>query len=238
MPISRDNHGFWFWPDAWGTPSLALDSDCLQRCLDEVLARGLKGVFGRRNQFRETDLSCLISLPQLTSVDLAGIDLNDISAIFGLPNLSHFAISGKRPPINFERLASVQHLVVEHHKRDTGFADMPNLKVVNLWRFKAATKEAFEFELPKSLEELGVFWSNVDGLKGFGVCPNVKRLEIARCRNLQSLGNLKRSFPRLEHLVVDACGRLTADEARRALTGHKTIKHVFAGKQLIVSSKS
>ena len=161
----------------------------------------------------------------------------DTSAIFGLPKLSHFTISGKRPPINFARLASVRHLIVEHHKRDTGLDNMPNLKRMHLWRFKTANKEAFEFELPKSLEELGVFWSNVDGLEGFGVFPNVKRLEIARCRNFQSLGNLKKSFPRLEHLDVDACGRLTVAEARRALAGHKTIKHAFAGKQFIVSSK-
>ena len=66
----------------------------------------------------------------------------------------------------------------------------------------------------------------------------VTRLEIARCRNLLSLGSLKDTFPNLEWLVVDACGRLTADEARRALVGHKRIRHAFAGKQLIVSSKA
>ncbi len=109
---------------------------------------------------------------------------------------------------------------------------------MNLWRFKAKTKEAFEFELPKGLEKLGIFWSNIDSIEGFGVCRNVKRLEVARCRNLQSLGDLKTTFPSLEHLVVDACGRLTADEARRALAGHKNVKHAFAGKQLIVSSKN
>lgn len=236
MPITRDDLGFLFWPDAWGTPSLGLETQCLQQCVDEVLARRLKGVFGRHPEFQETDLSCLLKLSNLTSAEFWDIELGDVSAIYGLPGLSHFRISGKRPPINFEQLTSVQHLVVEHHKKDAGFSLLMNLKMMNLWRFKAAAKEDFEFELPNGLEELGIFWSNVDSLEGFGICPNVKRLEVACCRNLQSLGNLKRSFPHLEHLVVDACGRLTADEARRALSGHENIKHAFAGKQLIVSS--
>jgi len=97
---------------------------------------------------------------------------------------------------------------------------------------------AFQFDLPNSLEQLGIYWSNVDSLQDFGVCPNIRKLEVERCRNLQALGNLKETFPRLEHLMIDTCGRLTADEARRALAGHENIKHAYAGKQLIVSPKA
>lgn len=238
MPISRDDGGFLFWPEAWGTPAIGLETAQLQHCIDEVLARGLTGVFGRHPEYREADLSCLLDLPNLTSVELSDIKLSDISAIYELSNLTHFRISGKRPPINFERLATVQRLVVEHDKKDIGISKLTNLKMMNLWRFKAKAINTFEFDLPRRVEELGIFWSNVDSLGGFGVCPNVKRLEVARCRNHQSLGDLKTTFPKLEHLVVDACGRLTADEAKRALSGHGSVKHAFAGKQLIVSSKS
>ncbi|MEP3639953.1 MAG: hypothetical protein ABJN14_22085 [Paracoccaceae bacterium] len=238
LPIFQDDRGFLFWPDAWETPSIGLQTERLRQCVDEVRARSLFGVFGRHPEFRETNISCLLELPDLTAVQLWDVTLNDISALYGLPRLSHFRISGKRPPIDFKKMTSVQHLVLEHHKNDTGISTLMNLKMMNLWQFKAKVKETFEFGLPKGIEELGIFWSNVEGLEGFGICPNVKSLRVARCRNLQSLGDLRTTFPKLEHLVVEACGRLTADEAKRALIGQTNIKHAFAGKQLIVSEKS
>ena len=238
MPISLDDRGFLFWPDAWETPVIGLETERLQQCVDEVHARNLSGVFGRHPEFRETDLSCLSGLTDLTAVELWDVALKDISALYGLPKLSHFRISGKRPPIKFEKITSVQHLALEYHKNDTGISTLPNLKMMHLWRFKAKEKETFNFGLPSGIEELGVFCSNIESLDGFGICPKVKRLEVVRCRNLRSLGDLRTTFPKLEHLVVDVCGKLTADEAKRALTEHTNVKHAFAGKRLIVSSKS
>jgi hypothetical protein len=238
MPICRDKSNFLIWQDAWGGPAIGLESEHLQECVNEVHARDFSGVFGRHPEFRETDLNCLLKLPDLVSIQFSDIKVEDISAIYQLSKLTHFRISGRRPPINFERLPSVQYLVLEHHKKDIGVSRLMNLKMMNLWRFKADAKEMFEFDFPKGIEELGIFWSNVKSLEGFGICPNVKKLEIARCRDLERLGDLKTTFPRLEHLVVDACGKLTAEEAKRALAGHKSVKHAFAGRQLIIHSKS
>lgn len=237
MPIARDDRGFLFWPDAWGGPAIGLETGNLEGCIEEVRLRNLSGVFGRHPEFKETDLSCLETIQDLTSAAFSDVSLSDISAIYGLSQLAYFRISGKRTPINFAKLQSVKNLVVEHHKRDTGFSELSNLRMMNLWRFKAPAREEFKFELPERLEEVGIFWSNVDSLTGFGVCPNVHKLEVARCGNLRSLGDLKRTFPKLQHLVVDACDRLTAEEAERALDGHPKIRHAFAGKKLIVSSK-
>lgn len=238
MPIAKDERGFLFWPDAWGGPAIGLETGNLRACIEEVHSRKLSAVFGRHPEFKESDLSCLEETQNLTSVALWDIDLSDLSTIYGLPRLAYFRISGKRPPINFARLASLQRLVVEHHKTDAGVSELSELKTLHLWRYKAHVRDAFDFELPDSLEEVGIFESNVDTLSGFGVCPNVKKLEVSRCRNLHSLGDLKRNFPKLEHLVFDACGRLTADEARRALDSHPNIRHAFAGKKLLVSSNA
>jgi hypothetical protein len=237
MPIYRDDRNFLSYHDAWGGPAIGLESERLQQCLDEGHSRGFNGVFGRHPEFQETDLSCLLKRPDLTSVAFWDIKVGDISAIYQLPKLTHFRISGRRPPINFERLPSIQHLVLEHHKKDTAVSRLTNLKSMNLWRFKADAKEMFKFVFPKGIEELGIFWSSVKSFEGFGIFPNVKKLEIARCRDLERLGDLKTTFPKLEHLVVDACGKLTADEAKRSLAGHQTVKHAFAGRQLIVHSE-
>lgn len=238
MPISRNNRGFLYQPEAQGTPAIGLETVSLQKCIEEVISQGAQGVFGRFPEFQEADLSCLKQLPNLINAAFWDVRLDDLSDIYDLSRLTHFRISGKRPPLELERLPSIQNLNIEHHKKDSGFSMLENLKRMHLWRFKVNSDETYEFRLPKSLESLGIFWSNVRTLEGFGVCPSVKSLEIARCRNLQSLGDLRTTFPKLEHLVVDACGRLTAEEAKQALAEHTSIKHAFAGKKLIVSFKS
>lgn len=234
MPISRNSRGFLISSDAWGAPALGLETEKLQSCIEELRVQGYENVFGRYPEFKESDLKCLEAIPDLRSAAFWDINLSDISSIYHLPYLTYFRISGKRPPIDFARLPSIQNLVVEHHKRDLGYTELSKLKMLHLWRFKAPTRDVFEFHLPETVERLGIFWSNVEHLDGFGRCPNVRKLNIARCRNLNSLGNLRENFPRLEHLVVQACGRLTAEEVRRALKGHPNIQHALAGKKLIV----
>ncbi|MCP4314531.1 MAG: hypothetical protein GY789_00465 [Hyphomicrobiales bacterium] len=216
---------------------MGLESRRLQDCIDETLNRKLKGVFGRHPEFVELDLNFLTQLHELETVMLRDIKLRDCSAIYELENLEYFAISGKRPAIDFTRLKCLQRLVLEYRRKDDGLSDLTNLKLLHLWRYKAPNREEFSLPLSPNLEELGINWSNVESLEGFGRYPNVKKLEVARCRNLKSLGRLAKAFPKLEHLVVTACGRLTAGEARTALSGHKHIKHAYAGKELIVSSR-
>lgn len=180
-------------------------------------------------------MNCLAQLPRISSLQLWDVTLRDIGKLYTLDKLCFFRLSGKRPPLDLARLRSVQNLVIEYHRRDAGLAEMQDLKMIHLWHYKAVSTSNFEFPFPQRVEEIGLFWSNVETLEGFGVCPNVRKLTIARCRRLRSLGRLTVTFPLLEHLVVEACGRLTADETRSALSGHARIRHAFAGNQLIVS---
>lgn len=237
MPIHRDNKGFLFSPDASGAPSLGLESCQLEACVEEILDRNLQGAFGRHPEFTELDLDVLNRLPHLRVLALWDIKLKDVSAVYDLVSLDHFRISGKRPAIDFTRMTNIGSLVLEHHRHDVGLEELANLQMMHLWRYKAPAKESFQMPLSPSLEELGIFWSNVENLDGFGCFPKLKKLEVARCRNLKSLGNLAKTMPKLEHLVVDACGRLTAEAARKALSDHRNIRHAFTGKELIVTSR-
>jgi hypothetical protein len=90
MPIARDDHGFLFWPDAWGTPALGLETDRMHACIEEVRVRQLGGVFGRHPEFKETDLSCLEAIPDLTGAAFWDTSLTDISTIYFLPQLAYF----------------------------------------------------------------------------------------------------------------------------------------------------
>ncbi len=238
MPIARDDDGFLFWDDAWGGPALGLESNRLQICVDQILEREIAGVFGRSPEFYEADLNCLARLSHISSLGLWDVPLRDIGEIYALDKLCFFRLSGKRPHLDFTRLRSVRNLVIDYHRKDAGLAEMHDLRMIDLWRYKAAYPNDFEFHFPQGVEEVGLFWSNIGTLEGFGICPNVRKLNVTRCRSLKSLGSLAFNFPKLEHLVVEACGRLTADEARSALSGHVHIRHAFAGGQRIVSAAS
>lgn len=124
MPITRDECGFLISPDAWGGPAVGLETVNLQECIEKVQSRKWSGVFGRHPESKEADLSCLEATPHPTSVQLWDVNLNNVSTIYELPQLAYFRISGKRPPIDFAKLPTVEHLVVEHNSKDVGFSKL------------------------------------------------------------------------------------------------------------------
>lgn len=237
MPIRFDVSRFKHWADSPWAPSLGIDSDQLRECLAETKRRKLKGVFGTNPAFRESSLDFLQQLPELSAVQFWDVSLEDISGLYGLNNLQYLRLSGKRPLLEFERLRTLKMLVWEHHKKDSGIGFLKELEFFHLWRYRASDKSAFELKLPDSLVELGIFWSNVETLDGLDCLPNLKKLEIARCRNLRCLGSLAEVCPNLEHLVVTASGRLTAKEAKSACAGLPKLRHFFAANTLLLSSR-
>jgi hypothetical protein len=64
--------------------------------------------------------------------------------------------------------------------------------------------------------------------------PNLRRLEIHRCRNLESLGDLGAKFPCLEHLVVAACGRVMPGEGERVVHDLPAIVHAYVRDAKVV----
>lgn len=213
-----------------------MDSDQLHKCVAETKRRKLRGVFGTRPYFREPNLDFLRELSELSAVQFWDVTLNDISGLYGLSNLKYLRLSGKRPPLEFERLQCLKKLVWEYHKKDSGIDLLRKLEMLHLWRYRASDKSAFELKLPESLAELGVFWSNVETLDGLACLPNLKKLEVARCRNLKCLGRLTESCPNLESLIVSASGRLTADEAKRASAGLPKLRHLVAANKLLLGN--
>jgi hypothetical protein len=234
MPIDFNNNGSIYWADSPQTPSLGIRSKDIDKCISELKRRKLKGIFGTVPYFTEETLDFLYEVPWVEAAQFYDIDLKSVDGLYHLPNLKYLRISGKRPPIDFGKLTTLTLLVLEYHKRDQRLYELTNLQEMHLWRFKADHKSIATGIIPQNIKELGLFWSNVETLNGLPELHNLRRLEIARCRNLASLASLNEKAPNLEWLVIDTCGRLTEGEARRVADNMHTLKHCFAAKKLIV----
>lgn len=59
------------------------------------------------------------------------------------------------------------------------------------------------------------------------------RLGIHQCRHMSSLAAIPDLFPALEHLVVDACGRMPVEEGERLVEQMPGLKHAFVQKRVV-----
>src|SRR5215218_208630 len=104
MPIAREGK-FLVSRTLGNTAHLGLESGMLEDCVEEVLSKGYKGVFGSPAfGFKEPTLQALQTLPHLESLWFWDIELQDIETIYSLGALQFLGIHPKRPAIDFERL--------------------------------------------------------------------------------------------------------------------------------------
>lgn len=236
LPIARDG-GFLRWTDAPHRTGVGIESDKLPECIREIKDTGLKGAFGSPSfGFAEQDLDFLREIPFVESVWFWDVALKNIDGLYALANLRHFGVHPGRPAIRFDQFPHLQTAVVELRTKDSGLARLQSLQTLHLWRYKE--KSLSSLALPDSLVELQLNWASASSLDHLQALPNLRRLEIHRCSHLESLGVLCEKYPNLEHLVVAACGRMSADEGSRAIRGLTKLKHAFVQTFVLVSSSS
>jgi hypothetical protein len=233
MPIERKG-SFLVSRDLTESPSLGLESAKLAACIREARIRSYKSVFGSPDfGFSEKSLDALTDLPKLESVWFWDIHLESIEALYGLPTLKSFGVHPKRPPVDFARLQSLRQVVWHYKPTDTGL-DSLKLRALHIWHYSPKGKSFAGLQLPDTLVELQINWANPGNLEGLPALPSLRRLEIHRCRNLESLAVLPSLFPKLEHLVVAACGRLGANEGVRLAAAIPTLKHAYVKDRKVV----
>lgn len=233
MPIAREGR-FWLTHDLAHTTCLGIESDNVDGCVGEIIDRGYRGVFGFHGfGFHGTDLDFLARIPDTEAVWFWDVKLASIDGLYSLKRLRHFGIHPKRPPIDFSRFPDLELAVWFHDKRDAGVSGLRKLRKLGVWRYKSPDGTLAGIEIPASVAELGLNWTNATSLHGLPSLPNLRRLEIARCRNLRDLGDLAAIAPNLEHLVVSSSGRFTADALRARIHEFPRLRHAYAGGTLV-----
>ncbi|MBL8415150.1 MAG: hypothetical protein JNM42_11995 [Propionivibrio sp.] len=233
MPIAREGH-FLVSHDLAETPSLGLESVNLSACIQEAKLHPYKSVFGSPCfGFTETSLDALTELPRLDSVWFWDVALKNIEALYALSALRSFGVHPKRPAIDFSRLRSLQQVVWHYKATDTGLGSL-NLKRLHIWHCSLKSKGFAGLQVPDTLEELQINWASAATLDGLPTIPSLRHLEIHRCRNLESLAVLPKLFPRLEHLVVAACGRVSAPDAEWLKASIPSLRHAYVRDRKVI----
>ena len=234
MPIAREG-SYLLTHDLAHVTCLGIESAKLAKCISQIASQRIKGVFGNPSfGFKTTQLDFLPQLPWVEVVWFWDVELKNIDGLYSLSELRHFGIHPKRPAIDFSRFPKLQKLVLFPQPGDSGFRRLEQLTEMHLWHYKPKGKDFSLLELPTSLTHLVINWANAESLETLPKLSKIRRLEVHRCRNLTSLGALSQKFPKLEHLVVDACPRVTRDEGERAIHGLSRLSHAFIANNKLV----
>ncbi len=216
-------------------PRLGMESSMLKGCVEAVLAQGFRGIFGSPAfGFFEQTLDFLRDLPDIEEIWFWDVKLRNVDAIYALRSLRFFGIHPGRPAINFERIPSLRHITWNYKPGDTGVRELELLDSLHVWHYLPKSKSFSDLSLPSKLTELHINWANPRTLEGIRGVPGLRRLEIHRCRNLESLALVPMLFPQLEHLVVLTCGRIAAGEGERIAAQLPSLKHAFVQNRKVV----
>ena len=234
MTIERKD-GFLIDTDLVGRLSIGIESDNLSACIAEARKRNAAGVFGAPCfGFKQGDLNFMADLPGLEKIWFWDVKMNDIDGVYKLRRLKSFGVHPKRPGIDFSRLEKLDELVWEYNKKDTGLEELKRLKLFHVWHYNPGKKTFSGIVIPESIIDLQINWANPRSLDGLPLMPELNKLELHRCRNLETLAALPHIAPKLEHLVVDACGKVSDGEI--VVKKLPRLKHAYVRDALLVAN--
>ena len=235
MTIERQGEFLVDW-DLAGELSVGIESDNLSACVAEARKRKAAGVFGAPCfGFKQHDLSFLADLPGLQSIWFWDVAMKNIEGVYALRGIKRFGVHPKRPGIDFSRLSTLEEVVWEYNKTDTGLEALDRLKLLHIWHYTPKKMSFDGIIIPESVEDLQINWANPISLAGLPAMPKLKRMEIHRCRNLETLAELPSIAPGLEYLVVDACGRVA--DGKAVVKKLTKLKHAYVRDAVLVSKR-
>ena len=227
MPIALED-GFFQTHDLAEVGCLGIETSRLNECVARVRDHRITGVFGSPSfGFTGSDLDFLAEMPWVEAVWFWDVNLKSIDGLYALQDLRHFGVHPKRPAIDFSRFPKLRKAVIELKEKDRGLASLNELELLHIWHYRPKDHSFASLALPKSLTELQISWANPASLESLSAHTSLRRLEVHRCRNLEDLGDLGRKFPSLDHLVIDACGRLQPNECERVIRDLPLLAHAY-----------
>ena len=138
----------------------------------------------------------------------------------------------KRPGIEFDRLKKLDFAQWYYNAKDTGLGSLKHLRDVGLCHYNPKHKSFEGLDLPDAIVDLGIVFANPKSLLGLPELPRLKKFQIARCRNLETIGELPRIAPNVEFIDIESCGRLS--DAPSVFRQLPKLRHAFVDNEEIV----
>jgi hypothetical protein len=121
----------------------------------------------------------------------------------------HFlGMHGKRPPLSFLELPSLGTVSIDWHARDSGLSELRTVKKFFLWHHKPKDKSFVGTAFPPCADHAQINWTNAPSLQGLSGLQGVRKFEVHRSKNLESLNGIEVLADSLEELIVDTCSKL------------------------------
>jgi len=232
MDIERKASGFLeSHDDVDGVPSVGVESDRLDDCIDYYQRKGFRGLFGHPEfGFREKNLDFLKRTRNATWLWFWDVSLNQIDALYELKDLEYVGINPQRPGIDFSRFPRLRTAVNHWLKQDTGIAESAITRY-DLWHFNPKSRSFADVQIPRRVKELYLYWANPAALDGLPVLKRLQMLQIHRCRNIRDLSALPRIAPNLRRLLVTTSSRI---DPSAGIIDHPTLKSALIdGRELV-----
>lgn len=126
----------------------------------------------------------------------------DIDSLYYLNDLEELILSGKQR-LDYSRFSKLRVLSIRH---PGPYIFPDSIQKLYIWHMKLKELTLDSIRFPKSLQELYLYWTDIQSLEGLP--SNLKTFGIYMSRNLRSLKGLSASADTLQKLEIENCPHL------------------------------
>jgi hypothetical protein len=187
--------------------ALVLRSRWSSRYLDLITRYRIRVIrLNERLGWHESDVSFLVELPGVHGVDILSDKVTDVSPIFRLRKLKTLSLYCKAKVAgDFTQLTHLQCVGLGWRSVFGSVFDLGTLQTINIIGYPE--KDLTRWTSNRQLERLRLESRELETLRGIECFPNIRQLELYRCRNLQSLDEVGSSAS-IQELRISHCASI------------------------------
>ncbi len=159
--------------------------------------------------FKDISLDCLLDLKGLKAINIQQSDLA-LDVLYDMPQLEYLTVDETKQTLDFERLKNLTTLSIDWHKKLFKNADLSNLKVLALSKYKSTTNDLTDFPYFNHLQRLVLTQGTISSLNGISRLSELNDMALHYLAKLEHLGEL--DLPELKKFRAENCKRLAGYE--------------------------
>ena len=197
--------GFVFFDGFFNTPVFNLDNWNIENKVEYILRNNIKNISLDQSLDNFDFLRKINFIEEIyISENICEIDL------YQLKQLKRMIVNVKKnkPQIDYSQFPELEYLSVDWYNKFPTLVENKKLKGLILWKFRPKERNFKGLCLPESIENIEITESNINSLEGLSL-PNLKKVEVHYCRDLETLNGIELISATLESLIVEHCRNLT-----------------------------